>query len=161
MDASSGQAGVSDPGVVRRAAAAALAWLYQHTVLVVSMLFLIVVIVTIGHVYYLQRDLVESGARHGMQLQAELLAALRGYYTSEVVERVRPHGVEVSHDYRDKPNAIPLPATFTIGVGERISLSGSGQQVRLYSDYPFPGRDRPPLDTFEQAALAELRRRPE
>ena len=101
-------------------------WLYPRTVLVVSLLFLSVVIATIAHVYVLQRDIVESGARQGTQLQAETLAALRAFYTSEVVERVRPHGVEVSHDYRDKPNAIPLPATFTIGLSERLSLTGSG-----------------------------------
>src|SRR5262245_27701983 len=139
-----------------------LAWLYQRTALVVGSLFLVVVIVTVSHVYLLQRDLVDAGARQGTQLQAETLAALRAYYTSEVVERVRPHGVEVSHDYRDKANAIPLPATFTIGLSERINVSGSGQLVRLYSDHPFPARrDRPPLDDFELAALAALRERPD
>jgi PAS domain S-box-containing protein len=138
-----------------------LGWLYQRTVLVVGSLFLVVAIVTVSHVYFLQRDLVDSAAQQGTQLEAETLAALRSYYTSEVVERVRAHGVEVSHDYRDKPNAIPLPATFTMGLSERISLTGSGQQVRLYSDFPFPARrDRPPLDAFELAALASLREHP-
>ena len=137
-------------------------WLYRRTVLVISILFLVVVIVTFGHVYFLQRELVDSAARQGTQLQAETLAALRAFYTSEVVERVRPSGIEVSHDYRDKPNAIPLPATFTIGLSERINLAGSGQQVRLYSDFPFPARrDRPPLDAFELEALKALRQHPE
>jgi PAS domain S-box-containing protein len=147
---------------IRTAWARLLAWLYQRTALVVGSLFLVVVIVTVSHVYFLQRDLVDASARQGSQLQAETLAALRAYYTSEVVERVRAHGVEVSHDYRDKPNAIPLPATFTIGLSERINLGGSGQVVRLYSDHPFPARrDRPSLDDFELAALAALRERPE
>src|SRR5688572_4343299 len=115
-------------------------WLYDHTVLVITILFVIVVLATVAHVYYLQRQLVESGARQGAQLQSETLAALRAYYTSEVVERVRTHGIEVTHDYQQTEGAIPLPATFTIGLSERISLTGSGQQVRLYSDFPFPGR---------------------
>src|ERR1051326_5999832 len=88
-----------------------LAWLYQRTALVVGSLFLVVVIVTVSHVYLLQRDLVDASARQGTQLQAETMAALRGYYTSEVVERVRAQGVGVSHDYRPTANAIPLPAT--------------------------------------------------
>ena len=108
MDALSRKA-ANNVGWLRVAGAKVLNWLYRRTVLVVSILFLVVVIVTIGHVYFLQRKLVDSGARQGTQLQAETLAALRAYYTSEVVERVRPHGVEVAHDYRDKPNAIPLP----------------------------------------------------
>jgi two-component system, sensor histidine kinase and response regulator len=161
MDASS-SISAGPAGWLRATLAGLVGWLYQRTVLVVSIVFLAAVIVTISHVYFLQRDLVDSAARQGTQLQADTLAALRSYYTSEVVERVRGHGVEVSHDYRDKPNAIPLPATFTIGLSERISLTGSGQQVRLYSDFPFPARrDRPPLDPFEAAALAALRQHPD
>src|SRR5882757_2409390 len=86
-------------GRTRTAWARLLGWFYQRTALVVGSLFLVVVIVTVSHVYFLQRDLVDSAARQGTQLQAETLEALRGYYTSEVVERVRAHGVEVSHDY--------------------------------------------------------------
>ena len=91
MDASSiqtagnSQSAGNSPGNLHSAATKILSWLYQRTVLVVSLLFLIVVIMTITHVHYLQQDLVESGARQAAQLQAELLTALRSYYTSEVV----------------------------------------------------------------------------
>ena len=62
---------------LRAAWAMLRAWLYRRTVPVISVLFLAIVIVTIGHVYFLQRDLVDSGARQGTQLQSEMLAALR------------------------------------------------------------------------------------
>ena len=55
---------------------------------------------------------------------------------------------------------MPLPATFTIELGERISTRGqSGMVVRLYSDFPFRTRkDGGPRDPFEREALAKLRR---
>src|SRR5262245_1319189 len=96
------------PGSLRSALDWLLNLLYQLTVLVVILLFLLGMIITVVHVYFLQRSLVSSGATQGAQLQAETLSALRAYYTSEVVERIRPHGIEVSHDYRDKPKAVPL-----------------------------------------------------
>jgi len=146
-------------GPLAQAWSGLLHWLYHWTVLIVCILFVIVVAATLAHVYYVQQRLVESGARQGTELQAEMLSAMRAYYTSEVVERVRGHGIKASHDYQNSPAAIPLPATFTIDLSERISAGKSGQQIRLYSDYPFPWRkDRPPLDDFEQQALAELQK---
>ena len=38
--------------------------------------------------------------------------ALRGYYTKHVVEKVKAQtALRVSHDHKEKPDAIPLPAT--------------------------------------------------
>ncbi|BBJ23374.1 hypothetical protein W01_13010 [Candidatus Nitrotoga sp. AM1P] len=87
---------------------------------------------------------------------------LRNLYTSEVVDRVNGHNIEVIHDYLDKPGAIPLPATFSMELGRRISLRGSGMVVRLYSNYPFPWRkDGGARDDFEQQALAALQANPQ
>ena len=58
---------------------------------------------------------------------------------SEVVERVRPHGIDVTHDYQGKTSAIPLPATLSILLGNRLG-GDTETTVRLYSDYPFPWR---------------------
>lgn len=77
---------------------------------------------------------------------------------AEVVERVKDR-VEVSHDYTHRKGTIPLPPTLTITLAQRISAKSSGT-VRLYSDRPFRSRkDRPPLDRFEEEALAALRQR--
>jgi hypothetical protein len=70
-----------------------------------------------------------------------------------VVNRVRPHGVEVTHDYETKEGAIPLPVTFAMALGKSIGEKGSGAQPRLYSAYPFPWReDYVVPDSFEAAA---------
>ena len=38
----------------------------------------------------------------------------RTLYTSEVVDTVMKHGIEVTHDYATKEGAIPLPVTLTL-----------------------------------------------
>ena len=80
-------------------------------------------------------------------------------YSVEVVDRLPPD-VAVSHDYTARKGTIPLPPTMTLLLARRISEKGAGE-VRLYSDYPFPSRQNPPmLASFEQDALRALRQRP-
>ena len=92
-----------------------------------------------------------------------MLEVVNAFYTSEVVDRVQPHGIVVSHDYATKKGAIPLPVVFLIESGQRIGeRSKSGMFVRLYSDHPFRSRkDGGAHDQFERDALAGLREHPD
>src|SRR5439155_10172061 len=94
--------------------------------------------------------------------QSEMLDEVNAVYSAEVVERAKAKGVEATHDYATRKDAIPLPATLTHDLGKRISQRGeSGVQVRLYSDHPFRSRpDGGPKDDFEREALARLREDP-
>ena len=104
----------------------------------------------------LLRESVFNGAR----MQADILEEVNDFY-SELVGRLDPLHVAVTHDFAEHPGSMPLPATFTIEAGRRISLSESGMQVRLYSDHPFPWRKAGgPADDFERRALDELRADP-
>jgi serine/threonine protein kinase len=115
------------------------------------------------HLSRLSQYLVRTTALESVMQQAEILEVVDDYYSSEVVDRLKPHNIEITHDYRKKPGAIPLPATLNIELGQRISeKSVSGMQVRLYSDYPFRSRkDGGPKDEFERQALALLRAKPQ
>ncbi|MBM3463776.1 MAG: response regulator, partial [Armatimonadetes bacterium] len=94
-------------------------------------------------------------------LFSEALAEMRTLYTSEVVETVRAQGIPVSHDYKKIKGAIPLPATLSMRLGNRLAEKGSGGETRLYSDYPFPGgTGKGPQDDFEREALQHLRADP-
>ena len=88
---------------------------------------------------------------------------MRSLYTSEVVERLRPQGVVIAHDYDHIDGAIPLPATLSRKLGERIGAHRVGERTRLYSEYPFPWRqeDGGPHDRFEREAWTELSTNPE
>jgi serine/threonine protein kinase len=118
--------------------------------------------VTIGsaaglwHLSLLSEHLVRSSALESAAQQSETLEVVNALYSSRVVERLQPHGVVVTHDYASRPGAIPLPATYTIELGEEIGRqSRTGILFRLYSDHPFRSRtDGGPRDAFERAALA-------
>jgi len=147
---------------VAKASAACVQLLYERTILVLTILLCAGVTVTLWYLAGLWSSLIESAALEGTSMHSESLEELRTIYTSEVVERVRSHGIEVSHDYATKEGAIPLPVTFSIELGKRIGERGSGIQVRLYSDYPFPFRtDGGPRDDFEREALRQLRKYPD
>ncbi len=136
--------------------------LLEHTVWVLALLFCAAAGGILWNLERLSTRLIRSTARQNSALQAEMIGQLRAIYTSNVVGRVRAHGLEATHDYATRSNAIPLPATFTIELGQAMSSGGQGMQVRLYSDYPFPWRTNSgPKDDFEREALQRLRSNPQ
>jgi signal transduction histidine kinase len=124
-------------------------------------------VVVAAYVLMVSALIVVQSARHTQQIkQATVIQAaesysaaitqFRDYYSNEVVPRARVAGVEATHDYHAKEAAIPLPATLTIELGERLSQEGGGRGFRLFSDTPFPWREGRVLDTFEVEALAAI-----
>jgi hypothetical protein len=105
--------------------------------------------------------LVRSAALESAAQQADFLEEVNDSYT-EVVKRAKAGRLTVTHDYETKPAAIPIPATFTIELGQQISdRSQTGVQIRLYSYYPFRGRRHGgPRDAFERTAIDRLRADP-
>ncbi len=97
------------------------------------------------------------------RLTSDALKEVNEYYSSEVVARLTDRSVQITHDYAGKRNAIPLPATMSVELAQRISQKGSGMRIRLYSDHPFPWRRQEggPKDEFQQEALRQLRSEPE
>ncbi len=89
------------------------------------------------------------------------VAQFRNFYASTIVPAVQMHNVPITHDYLKIPGAIPLPATFAIDFGDKISQN-SNYRVRLYSDMPFSWRENGGIrDSFEKKAMAYLRDNPE
>jgi len=128
-----------------------------HVVLFVAILLLTGVTVTVVHMSNLAKRLTEEAALENAVHYSDALSEFRALYTAEVVNRVIPLGIEVTHDYETKEGAIPLPATLAMALGKRIGEKGSGAQTRLYSAYPFPGRENYVVpDSFEEAAWEYL-----
>jgi signal transduction histidine kinase len=88
------------------------------------------------------------------------ITTFRNFYSSNVVAPAQRGGVEVSHEYRKRDGAIPLPATLTIDMAEELSADDGERRFRLYSDEPFPWRAGRKLDEFELEALAALKTDP-
>lgn len=112
----------------------------------------------VGFAYlsHLSTWFVQSTALESARNEADMLERINAYYSEEVVGRLDLEEVKVTHEYAKMTNALPLPATFTIDAGERISESAEGMDVRLYSDYPWR-KDGGAKDDFEKEALKQLR----
>ena len=111
---------------------------------------------------------LRSLSEHLLRVQAgetgQIIDDMRSFYASDVVGRVlQAHGevTTAAYDYKTKPGAIPIPATLSIELGNRISAGDGRVAYSFVSDLPFRGRVRHPLDGFEQTALHELRADPE
>jgi serine/threonine protein kinase len=96
------------------------------------------------------------------RLTSDALKEFNEYYTSEVVARLTDKSIQVTYDYAGKKNAIPLPATMSVELADRISQKASGgMQIRLFSDNPFPWRkEGGAKDEFQTEALRQLRSAP-
>ncbi len=97
------------------------------------------------------------------QETSRLIDIMRSFYSTEVVGRIlnADGKVTTSHNYQNINGAVPIPATLSIELGNRISAGDGMVKYRFVSDLPFKGRDVHPLDEFERYALASLRANPE
>ena len=104
-------------------------------------LFGAVVASMIWHLFQLQSGMIESTALRTAQIYSTALSQFRTLYTSEVVNKASMHGLEVTHNYASRDDAIPLPATLSMLLGEEIGKQTSGATSYLYSPYPFRVRE--------------------
>ncbi len=99
--------------------------------------------------YFVQQTALESA-----RMESQMFDSMNAFY-SELVDRLDGRKVPITDAYLKTHGALPLPATFTIDAGERISKAESGMKVRLYSRYPWRSNGGP-KDDFERKALDVL-----
>jgi len=113
------------------------------------------------YTYQSSEEMVRQYAAESAQTHAASVTQFRNFYTQELVPRAAQGGMEITHDYKSRDRALPLPATLTIDLGHYLSKVDGGTQVRLYSDQPFPWRvAERSLDDFQMQALEHLKARP-
>lgn len=114
------------------------------------------------YTYQSSEAVVLQYASESAQTHAASITQFRNFYTQELVPRATKGGMEITHDYKSRDNALPLPATLTIDLGHYLSKEDGGTQVRLYSDQPFPWRvAERSLDDFQKQALQHLKAKPD
>ncbi|MCP5053382.1 MAG: methyl-accepting chemotaxis protein [bacterium] len=87
---------------------------------------------------------------------------LRKYYTSRVVSKVKSQtDLKIDWNHQDKDGTIPIPATMIHDLSELNSEEKGGINLKLYSRYPFPNRSNRKLDSFGEAALRFLEKKPD
>ncbi len=99
----------------------------------------------------------EQDALHRLaKSHADLLISFRNFYSSRLLPTIREHSsLAITHDYKDRKGALPIPATMTLDLVDEIAKSNPEMNLRLVSPYPFPWR-KITLDNFETEALAAL-----
>lgn len=102
-----------------------------------------------------------SGLAAGRAVSSQIVT-LRAFYTKEIASRAKKAGMQLGHDFAEKDNMLPLPATLVKTLGESISKQYPGSQLRLMSAFPFPNRtaSESKLDAFQTQALAALEKDP-
>ena len=149
-------------GSVNRVRSGILHLVFERTILVLAVIFSAGIAVILSYVYQQQSRLIEAQASQHAAALSQALAEFRTLYTSEVVERVRARGIEVTHNFQGRDGAIPLPATLSMMLGNSITAKGTGGRTRLYSPFPFPWRSETGglRDDFEREAWRHLQANP-
>ena len=106
-----------------RAWAAASGLLVRRTMLCLTVLFACAVVGIFWHLSRLTTGLIEHTALRDASRYSKAIREFRTLYTSEVVETALECGLQVVHDYQDRERAIPLPATLSLMLGNRITES--------------------------------------
>jgi adenylate cyclase len=107
------------------------------------------------------RELSERILRRQADEVSRIIDDMRGFYASDVVGRIMAkHEAVPTHNYKEVSGGIPIPATLSIELGQRISARNDAVRYRFVSDLPFKGRAPHNLDPFEQNALVSLRHDP-
>jgi eukaryotic-like serine/threonine-protein kinase len=110
------------------------------------------------HLSSLSEFFVRQTALQSARLESEMLDEVWRFY-SERLEKLdmKTANIRVTENYHTVSNSLPLPATFAIDLGQRISQRTPDMEVRVFSRYPWETRkDGGPQDDDERAALTWL-----
>ncbi len=122
---------------------------------------LVVVGSVLAVVFHMRSQAVEQAGLATGRAAANQIVTLRSFYTGEIASRAKKAGMQLGHDFREKDNTLPLPATLVKALGENIAKEYPGSDVRLLSRFPFPFRAaESKLDAFQSEALSALERDP-
>ncbi len=130
----------------------------RRPVLLLAILFVVSSVAIFTHLQSLNVQLKESTTKQSAEQYTQVLTQLRTLYNDEVVQTALTHGLKVTHDHKNRLDAIPLPTTLNMMLAKKIGITGDGVRATLYSAYPFPWREISGglRDDFAQAAWLSL-----
>jgi len=124
-----------------------------------AILIFAMVVLCLGLYFFADRLALrtEQDALHRLaKSHADLIISFRNFYSARLLPIVRKHSeLAITHDYKERSGALPIPATMTLDLVDEIAQSNPEMNLRLVSPYPFPWR-KITLDSFEAEALAAL-----
>ena len=111
------------------------------------------------NLHTLRDDTLEQSGLEAAHAALNTAVNARTFYAKEIVPRAKAQGINISHEFKDRQDTLPLPATLIAALAESDK---SGNGLRLYSRYPFAFRkaEETRQDAYEQAALKWLEANP-
>ena len=116
--------------------------LMVRTTFYLGSLFGLIALIIYFYLNNLANQQVHELALKNAKVYSQVLTEFRSLYTSEVVVKAKSQGMMITHDYKNNRSAIPLPATFSMLLGNTMGDAQSNLSSRLYSEYPFPWREK-------------------
>jgi PAS domain S-box-containing protein len=90
--------------------------------------------------------------------------SLRSYYSENIVKKLQESNGQAifTENYKNVHGGIPIPATFSIEMGNLFDRTHDDTSVEyaFVSDYPFKSRNRPNLNEFQAKAIEAFRANP-
>ncbi len=132
--------------------------LLQLTVPVIALL--VASLIFIG--FYIPSAITETATEQAINSSLQTIntfKTIRKYYTDNVVKKVLVSGIikpVIAH--RGQKNTIPLPATMIHDLSDL--MKGTGEELKIYSAFPFPNRQHQQLDSFQQQSWEALNKNP-
>ncbi|WDE14077.1 EAL domain-containing protein [Thalassomonas haliotis] len=124
-----------------------------------------VLTVIAGSAWFLYQSysrLITFGSQQQAKLLTTALQEARTIYTQDVVQIAERNGLKVTHDFEKHDGSLPLPATMSMALGNRIGNLTGGARSSLFSPYPFPNRGNSGLrDDFRKKAWQALSQTPQ
>jgi hypothetical protein len=103
-----------------------------------------------------------EGAISQAQATVDQYRLLRKYYTENIIQKVKNSSdIKISANHKGEDKTVPLPATMILDLSNAMKENHAAVELKLYSDYPFPGRKGRVIDDFGRAALDYLKSNPD
>ncbi|MDQ1362626.1 MAG: methyl-accepting chemotaxis protein [Pseudomonadota bacterium] len=133
--------------------------LMARFMLAMGMACALLVGVLVWNALALREFVLEQSGLEAARASLNAAANARMFYAREIVSKAAAKGLIISHDFKGQPDKIPLPATLIAALAD---ADKSGNEMRLYSRYPFSFRtaEETRQDAFEQDALNWLEANP-
>jgi len=106
--------------------------------------------------YWHTRNVERSSLVYTARQYASLISYLRNFYAEEILPSVSGSNIEITHDYHQRDNALPVPATLSKDFADYANSFSGDIRFDIVSNYPFPWREQKRLEGFEARALNEL-----
>lgn len=95
---------------------------------------------------------------HSARTYSNMISAFRHFYSQEIVSRLKEQNADIafSHDYRNLPDTLPLPATLTIELSSFLARQPDHPSFEMISRHPFTHRPQRELSGFSERAMTLL-----